>query len=184
MLRRTRLRRRWGRALLCGVLSVVALNSSRAQNAIELPKIEGESLAGTHVVLPEAASGKVALLILGFTRASKTATRDWGQRVWSDFSNQPSFMLFQLPVLEDAPRFVRGMIISGLRKGVPQNMRDHFVPIVSGEADLKSLVHYKETDDAYLVVLDRSGKVVREAHGPLNDAAYSQIRREIETALK
>lgn len=158
--------------------------ASAAQAAQELPKIQGQSLAGSKVLLPEAAAGRVAVLIFGFSKASKVPTSAWAKKIDADFATQPSFTLYQLPVLEDVPRLIRGMVISGMRKSVPESMRDHFVPILQGEPELKSLVNYKESDDAYLVVLDREGKIIRQLHGAApDDATYSQLAAAINSLL-
>jgi len=159
------------------------ISSAVAQISGAMPKIEGESLAGQTVQLPDDAAGKVAVLIFGFSKASKGSTSAWGKKISADFSNQPAFVLYQLPVLEDVPRLIRGMVISSIRKDVPDNMRDHFVLVLHGEAQLKTLVSYKDSDDAYIVVLDRAGKIAAQTHGPLNDANYSQLREKIESLL-
>jgi hypothetical protein len=62
-------------------------------------------------------------------------------------------------------------------------MRDHFVPVLQGESDLKKLVSFKEPDDAYLVVLDPAGQVVHQMHGPFSDAAYGQLRDKLHALL-
>jgi len=148
-----------------------------------MPRIEGESFAGHKVMLPDDAKGEVAVLVFGFTKASKGPTGTWGQKIFSEFGNQAGFALYQLPVLEDVPRFVRGMVISGMKKGIQENMRHHFVPILQRESELKRLVNHKEPDDAYLVVLDPSGKIVQQMHGSFSDAAYEQLRKEIQVLL-
>jgi len=149
-----------------------------------MPKTTGDNLAGSKVVLPDAAAGKVAVLIFGFTRASKAPTGAWANKIRAEFGTRPTFELYQLPVLEEVPRLIRGMVISGMRKGVPENHRDHFVPILEGEAELKKLVHYQEADDAYVVLLGRSGNIVQQIHGAPNDANYTQVKSAIETLLK
>lgn len=148
-----------------------------------MPRVQGESVAGRTVILPDAAKGHVAVLVFGFTKASKEPSGAWANKIFADFGSQSGFELYQLPVLEDVPRFVRGMVVSGIRKGTKENMRDHMVPILQGEAELKKLVGYKEPNDAYLVILNRSGQVVRQMHGPFSDAAYAQLRGEIQTLL-
>lgn len=148
-----------------------------------MPTIEGLSFADQKVVLPDAARGKVAVLIFGFTKASKDPTGAWANRVHSEFGTRSGFELYQLPVLEDVPRFVRGVVISGIRKGVRANMRTNFVPILQHERELKQFVNYKEPDDAYLVVLDPGGQVILQKHGPFNDPAYAQFRSEIQALL-
>ena len=86
-----------------------------------MPKIEGENLAGQKVLLPDAAAGKIAVLIFGFTKASKGPTSAWADKLNADFGTRPDFTLYQLPVLEDVPRLLRGMVISGIKKGVAEN---------------------------------------------------------------
>ncbi len=159
------------------------LASSMAQSVQQMPRIEGESFSGRKVVLPDAAAGKVAVLIFGFTKASKVPTSAWAEKLQAEFGTRSEFELYQLPVLEDVPRLFRGMVISGIRKGIPESKRDHFVPILQGEAELKKLVHYNETDDAYLVVLDRAGDILEQNHGSPDDANYSRLRTQIESAL-
>lgn len=149
-----------------------------------MPHIEGDSLAGRKVVFPDATKGHVAVLIFGFSRKSKESTAAWGDKLASEFGTQADPEVYQLPVLEDVPRFIRGMVISGIKKGIKEDERGHFVPIVQGESELKKLVGYKEPDDAYLIVLNREGQIVRQTHGPFSNAAYSEIRGAIQSLLE
>ncbi len=76
------------------------------------------------------------------------------------------------------------MVISGIKKGVPETERDHFVPVLKDETELKQAVNYSAPDDAYLVILNRDGKVAQQLHESVNDAEYPRIRQELETLLK
>ncbi len=148
-----------------------------------MPKIEGESFSGQRVTLPDACHGKVAVLVFGFTKASKEPTRAWSDKIYSDFGAHANFSLYQLPVLEDVPRFIRGMVISSMKKGVRENMRDHFVPILQNEVQLKKLVKYAEHDDAYLVVLGPAGDIFQQRHGPFDNASYAEFRGDVQSLL-
>jgi hypothetical protein len=166
------------------LLCCLALTANcRAQSASPLPGIEGDSLAGTKVVLPEACTGKVAVLIFGFTKASKSQTSAWASTLSKDPAGQPHFELYQLPVLENVPRLVRGVVISSMRKGVAEGARDHFIPILQGEAELKKLVHYAEPDDSYLIVLDRAGQITLQRHGAMSEAGISELHAAIGSLL-
>jgi hypothetical protein len=175
--------KRLGSALLVRLCCLALVGSSLAQSVTPMPKIQGESLAGHTVVLPDAAAGKAAVLIFGFTKASKGATSAWADKLQSSLESRPAFELYQLPVLEDVPSLIRGMVISGIKKGVTESKRDHFVPILHGEADLKKLVGYKEPDDAYLIVLGRTGNIVQQIHGAPNDLNTAQVKSTIESLL-
>jgi hypothetical protein len=162
-------------AILLGAFVCMALG----QASPTMPTIEGESFAGRKVRLPDATRGKIAVLIFGFTKASKEPTSAWGAKIQSDLGSRAGFEIYQLPVLEDVPRFIRGMVISSIKKGVPESLRDHFVPILQHESELKKFVGYQEKDDAYMVVLDTTGRVVYQLHGPFSDAAYQKISDEV-----
>lgn len=165
------------------LLSLVIFASLAYAQTQPMPRVEGDNFAGQRVVLPDATKEHVAVLVFGFTKASKEATRAWAEKILAEFGKQSAFELYQLPVLEDVPRLVRGMVISGIKKGVPEKLRDHFVPILQGESELKKLVGYKEPDDAYLVILDLSGQIVQQTHGPYSEPAYAQLRKELHKLL-
>jgi hypothetical protein len=162
---------------------LIFLTMPMAQVLPQIPKIEGESLSGHKVVLPDAAAGKVVVLIFGFSKASKIPTGAWANKLLADFGTRPDFEVYQLPVLADVPRLVRGMVISGIKKGVPENRRDHFVPILQHEAELKKFVRYREPDDAYVVVLSRTGNTVEQSHGAPSEANYPRLRAKMESTL-
>jgi len=159
----------------------VATSLSLAQ---QIPKVEEDNLAGHKVVLPDAALGNVAVLVLGFTRGSKNPTRAWAEKIGSDLGKTAGFELYSLPVLEEVPRMIRGMVIAGMKHDIPEGARSNFVPVLHNESEWKRLVNYKEPDDAYLMVLDRSGKIAYQMHGSLNDQAYNQLRQQVEPLLR
>lgn len=165
------------------ILIFFLIGFTGAQTLQIMPRIEGESLAGRRVLLPDATKSHVAVLIFGFSKKSKEPTGEWADKLAAEFGTKSGLEVYQLPVLEDVPRFIREMVISGIKKGIKEDKRDHFVPILQGEAELKKLVGYKESDDAYLVLLNRDGQIVQQSHGPFSEAAYGHLRSEIQSLL-
>ncbi len=165
-------------------LSLLSIAGYAQESTTTFPQIQGETFAGRKVQLPDDVRGKVAVLIFGFTKASSKPTGAWAKKISAEFGSRWDFELYQLPVLEDVPRLIRGMVISGIKKGVPENQRDHFVPVLQGEAALKKAVTYSAPDDAYLVILNREGKVVQQMHEPVQDSEYPRLRQELESLLK
>jgi hypothetical protein len=163
-----------------------AVCATLVSNAVaqQFPRLQEENLNGQQVVLPDAASGNVAILVFGFTKASQNTTGAWMKRLQPDYGKNSGVMLYQLPVLEEAPRLIRGMIVSGMKKGVPEDLRANFVPVMHNEAELKKLAGYKDADDAYIVVLDRGGKVAYQTHGATPDAGYSELQAKLSALLK
>ncbi len=154
------------------------LTLSIAQGVPQMPKTEGESFAG-HGCITRCRRRQGGCPCLWIYQGFQSPDECMGRL--ADFGTRPDFVLYQLPVLEDVPRLFRGVVISGIKKGVPQNKRDHFVPILQGEAELKKFVHYNEPDDAYLAVLSRAGNILELSHGSPGDANYARLRAEIES---
>jgi hypothetical protein len=53
------------------------------------------------------------------------------------------------------------------------------VPILEDEAQLKQLVSYPEPDDAYVVLLDRSGQIVWATGPSFSDTDDRQLQGEL-----
>jgi uncharacterized lipoprotein YbaY len=81
------------RLLCCAVLTVTVW----AQSAQPMPHVEGENLAGHKIALPDDASGKVAVLVFGFTKASKEPTNTWADKILAEYGSRSGFELYQLP---------------------------------------------------------------------------------------
>ena len=71
-----------------------------------------------------------------------------------------------------------------MKKSTPEDMRDHFIPLFAGESELKKTVDFHAADHAYLVVLNRGGKVVRQMHGSPTEETYPALRGEIGLLLE
>jgi hypothetical protein len=164
-------------AAFCSLFAVVAA-------AQQFPRVQEENLAGQQIAVPDAASGRIAVLVLGFSHASSTPSGAWAKRIRSDFGKAPGFELYQLAVLEGAPKMFRGMIISSIKKGVPENERANFIPVLHNAEQLQKLVGFKAEDDAYIVVLDRSGTVAYQTHSASVDPGYSELRAKVQSLLK
>jgi hypothetical protein len=134
-----------------------------------LPTIEGETLSGKKVSLPDITGGKPALLIIGFTRGSQAQTKAWNLRL------RDRFPAWSIAVLEDVPRLVRGMVSHSIKSSIPREQFDRFVLVYRGEKQLKQAAGFDEQDDAYLLVLDSAGAIRWSFHGPVTDAALEQL---------
>jgi ATP10 protein len=160
---------------LCLAAVVLTAQSASAPTAV-LPRLEGETLSGKKIVLPDDAHGKIALLAIGFSRKGGDATRAWSERFKKDFGADPRLAAYPVAELAGAPMFMRGMIVGSMRKGTPAADRDRFVTLFEGSEDLKRFVGFSSGDDAYLLLLDRSGTVQWRGHGVFREQDYSALQ--------
>jgi hypothetical protein len=145
--------------------------------AQSLPATEGETLSGKPITLATNLSGKPAVVVIGFSKASSAESAAWVKRLKGD-AGLAGMAVYQVAVLEEVPRLVRGMVKSSIRGSVPVANQGTFVMLFHGEAQWKQFAHYKNPDDAYVVVLDAHGVTtstvagaVAEHDGDLVEAA-------------
>jgi hypothetical protein len=124
--------------------------------AQSLPATEGETLNGKPIRLATNLSGKPAIVVIGFSKASSAESGAWTKRLKED-AGLAGMAVYQVAVLEEVPKLVRGMVKSSIRGSVPVADQGTFVMLFHDEAQWKELAHYRNADDAYVVVLDAHG---------------------------
>jgi hypothetical protein len=148
-----------------------------------MPPVKAKALDNTEVALPKDGSQQPVILVLGFSRKSGEMCAPWGKRLASDFRFDSRISYYQLPVLEDAPSFVRPMIARGIRKDTAPADLPHMLPIFDHEADWKKLVGFSNADDAYIVLSDPHGLVLWKTHGAVNDSSYRELKSAVSKLL-
>jgi hypothetical protein len=159
--------------IFCGCFCLLV--SARGE---PLPKTASESLAGQQIMLPDALKGRPAVVIVGFSKSSQNRVKEWDSQARKELGE--AFDVYQVAVLEDAPRFVRGMITHAMKGATPADRQDHFLIVVRGEAELKKAAVFAESDDAYVLLLDDTGDVRWRTHGAVSDAALRALHEQVE----
>ena len=113
----------WVLALL-GLSLTVSAAAPVAELAVggQLPPLRGEFRSGCTAVLPQAASGRVALLMLGFTYDSRFSVEAWAKRFRQDFGTKPGVTFFEIPMIGGVARMGKWFIDSGMRRGTPSEV--------------------------------------------------------------
>jgi hypothetical protein len=144
-----------------------------------IPPVKTKALDDSEVVLPKPGGRQLLILVLGFSHKSGQNCTPWDQRLAADYLSDPHVTYYQLPVLADAPSFVRPMILHGMHKNVPAVQHSHFVPIYDHETDWKKLVNFSAPDDPYILVAAPDGHVLWQSHGLATDSAYSELKSAV-----
>lgn len=139
----------------------LAVEVGRAQS---MPATAGETLSGKKLVLAEAVKGHAAVLVMGFSREAGDGCGVWAKALHGDVA-MVGVDVYEAAMLEKAPGFVRGMIKSGMRKGLTPAQQDAFVVLTQDETLWRSYLQVTEEKDPYVVLLDGSGNVVWHGHG-------------------
>ncbi len=156
-------------AVRLAVLLFLALRLAAQQ----FPAIEAQNLREHRVKLPD---GAPAVIVMSFTHASQNQTKAWSQRIGTQMP------LWSIAVLEDVPRLVRGMASHGIKSGVPEPQRERFLLVYHGEKELKQAAGFSTPDDAYVLVIDKSGAIRWKFHGAVTDAAFEELKKQFAAA--
>jgi hypothetical protein len=153
------------------ILLLFCLNSSQAmaQNAtgqtdkvigINFPDISGESLSGQKVALPQAAAGKVTLIMIALKRDSIPQLDPWLKAYDEAFGKNKSFAFYKIPMMKSAfAKQISSMINGKMRKDNPKELHDKIVTYYGPvEAYVKAL-GIADEEKGYAFILDENGIV-------------------------
>jgi hypothetical protein len=149
-----------------------------------LPPLHGEFLTGRQAQLPDAASGRVALLALGFTYNSRFPVETWIGHFRKDFGSNPQVTFYEIPMIGGMARLGKWFIDSGMRKGTPLSDQENVITVYGGTDAWKQRMGYESADAAYLVLLDRHGAVRWRHSGAFDETAYKDLSTHLAALLR
>jgi len=148
-----------------------------------LPPLKGEFLSGRPALLPDAASGRVALLALGFTYDSRFAVEAWIKRFRTDYGDNPQTTFYEIPMIGGMAQLGKWFIDSGMRRGTPKADHDHVITVYGNMSPWKERVAFKTPDAAYLILLDKDGSVRWRHSGAFTEADYQRLTAAMKPLL-
>ena len=149
-----------------------------------LPPLRGEFLTGCQAQLPDVASGRVALLALGFTYNSRFPVEAWIGRFRKDFGDNPQVTFYEIPMIGGMARLGKWFIDSGMRKGTRKNDQENVITVYGGTDSWKQRVGYQSPDAAYLILLDKHGAVRWRHSGAFDEEAYKNLYAQVSRLLR
>ncbi len=133
-----------------------------------LPTTPGETLTGKRLVLADVLRGHAAVIVVGFSREAGDSCGLWLRTLHGDPA-LTNLLVYQIAMLEAAPGFIRGVIKSGMRKGVPAADQEQFLVFTQDEKLWRSYFGVTTDKDPYVVLLDAAGQVRWHGHGAAKD---------------
>jgi hypothetical protein len=154
--------------------------AAQSSEPMRIPPVHGPVLTGENVDMPEALKGKVGVLVMGFSQASRDEVTEWGKWLAGQFRNSGDVAYYEMPVLESVPRMLRAFVVRQMSKSVPEVERSHFLPVLDHEPEWKKATGFANPDDAYLMVVDATGVVQWKTKGGVTDGTTAEVMRQIE----
>lgn len=164
------------------VFMIAAVSVPALAPGDRFPHLKGEFLTGRTAVLPEVASGRIALLALGFTYESRSSVEAWISRFRRDFTG-PDVTFFEVPMIGGMARTGKWFIDRGMRRGTPRADQENVITVYGGSESWKERLKFQKAGAAHLILLDQTGVVRWIYAGGFNEQAFGELSREV-SALK
>jgi hypothetical protein len=145
-----------------------------------LPRLRGDYLAKRDAELPGDARGRIALLALGFTYASRHPVEDWSKRFREAHAGDTVVTWFEIPMMGGAARMARPFIDGGMRRGTPKGFHGNVITVWHHAGEWRERMAVKDPDTAHLLLLDRDGRIAWMHAGPLEDIAWKSLEAAVE----
>ena len=145
------------------------------------PRLESEFLTGRKAILPDAAAGKSALVMMGFTYDSRFDVEKWAEHVRAEYAANDAVTFFEVPVIGGMGRMAKWFIDSGMRKGTPKELHENVITVYGGVDRWKKAMGFSKAQEhaAYLALLGPDGRVKWLHRGGFSDDALAALKAAI-----
>lgn len=158
----TRTRRLWHATLSLALLALAACSSTvpnRDPLGEVFPTVQGESLEGEAVTLPDALAGQPAVLLIGYKQQTQFDIDRWLLGFAQAGLKAPLLEVPTIPSL--GASLASGFIDDGMRAGIPKEDWGVVVTVYGGAAKpIVALTGNENGNNARVMVLDGEGTIV------------------------
>jgi hypothetical protein len=166
-------------AILVGVADVSgarAFDTSALRTGDDLGVVSGRSLEGQSVSVPVV--GAPCVLLFGFSRAAGADSQRWGDALAKDAPGLPVYSVIEL---ESVPRPLRRMVEASIRAAMPGPARKQTIVLMKDEALWRERLGVGDPLRAYVLLLDREGRIAWESSGSYSAQGTSALLTRLRT---
>ncbi len=159
-------------------LALACLAAPGVARAATLPRLEADSLGGTHVVLPTDAAGTPLVLLLAYTPESEADLKAWSRA----FVDQHDLAMYVV-VVADRQAFMSRKHIRSLVEGAAVGTREQIernVLVTFSGAGWQSLVAPGDKRVAGVVACNANGDVTFAQRIGFSDAHLADVERALK----
>jgi len=140
------------------------------------PEIHGHSLAGQQVTIPDAASGRIALILVAFERQAQGMLDSWNEPFVQKFGGNEGYVTYELPIIDAfLPRMLSFSIDAGMRSGIPKEKHPYVVTYYGDSTELRQALDIRDRSLGYAYLLDRRGAIRWAGKGYATDAGVEEM---------
>ena len=131
--------------------------------------------------LPADLEGDLNLIVLAFWRSHQAIVDTWMPLAAGLEKSHPGFAFYELPVIQKRSRLSEWFIDSGMRAGIPdRRVRQRTITLYLDKPAFLEAVGITDDGTIHAMVVDRTGRILWRASGPLIEAAESDLVNFLE----
>lgn len=122
------------------------------------PSVQGTSLSGDRVAIPDRFVGKNTLLLVGYEQRAQFDIDRW---ILGALQAEVKVEIVEVPTIAGMlPQMVQGFIDNGMRSGIPKADWGAVVTVYEDAPKIIEALGNERPQSAYAVLLDRQGRIV------------------------
>ena len=166
--------------LFCLIASTATAQNAPVQmNKVigkNFPDLSSESLAGQKVVLPQAAAGKVTLILIALKRDSIPQLDPWLKAYDKTFGKNKDFAFYKIPMMKSAfAKQISSMINGKMKKDNPERLHDNIVTYYGPVKTYVKTLGIADEDKGCAFILDKNGVVQWQSAGSADENSIKDM---------
>lgn len=141
------------------------------------PEVHSKDLNGRAVTLPRDLPAERTVVILGWQRDQQPHIETWAKALATSDTATP---WIQIPIIDTSNAFLRMIINTGMRRGIPNTVWSHVVTLYTDKTKFDSSLAITDEDQVQALVVDRSGTVHERVIGPYTPDGAARIRAALQ----
>lgn len=178
------------RALIVALACLLPL-SACLQTGVVFPQLEGETLEGNTVVLPNDKNDKLTIVALAYSKKSEDLLKTWYTPMYDKFVLQRGIFdhlydvhLFMIPMYTGAKKMAYDATMNQLRDSHRQDLFPYLL-FYKGDIDrFVDVLHMDDKTQPYLFIIDEDGAVIYHTRGLFTEKKMEEIERVLDERLR
>ncbi len=143
------------------------------------PRVEGKSLSGKEVVIPDDVEGEAILIGVAFERDAQEMLDSWTHYFNALCEGKKD--IYELPMIEGSLwKIFSGFIDRGMKSGIPEERHDKVVTYYGDTSDVKEKLEIEDKSLGYVFLLDEEGKVLFKGEGYADEEGKEELLKHIK----
>jgi len=143
------------------------------------PTVQGKSLKGEAVSIPERFAGKKTLLLIGYVQRAQFDIDRW---ILGVLQAEVKVDIVEVPTIAGMlPQMVQSFIDNGMRSGIPEADWGSVVTVYEDAPKIISALGNERPQSAYAVLLDTQGRIVWTSNIGYSAAQVLELKKLVDT---